>query len=86
MSHSELFSCLVFLMWQGVCMCNCSYTAVIIQQLKARMYPVVRPQASVDDCDTPWLDVVEACWNEVPLQRPTAAAVKRTVRKLAQIK
>ena len=66
--------------------CLSNVTAVIVWQLKERTYPVLRPHVFIDDGNTQWLDIVESCWSEVPSQRPTAAAVKRTVKKLAQLK
>ena len=67
-------------------LCNLSHAAVIVQQLRVGSYPVLRPQISIDDCDAGWLETVEACWNEVPSQRPSATAVKRTVRKLSKLR
>ena len=59
---------------------------VIIQRLKSGTHPVLRPSVSADKCDVKWLEIIEACWNEVPAQRPVVNGVSKAVRKLAKLK
>lgn len=87
---SHLVCWLLCIGW-GVCavgpwLCNLSCTAVIVQQLRVGTYPVLRPQVTIDNCNTSWLDCIEACWNEVSSQRPSATAVKRTVKRLSKLR
>ena len=59
---------------------------MILQQLKVGAYPVLRPQIAIDNCNASWLETIEACWNEVPSQRPSATAIKRTVKRLSKLR
>ena len=61
-------------------------TPVIIQRLKSGTHPVLRPSVSADKCDMKWLEIIEACWNEVPAQRPVVNGVSKAVQKLARLK
>ena len=42
----------------------------------------MRPNVADDDCDMRYLKLMQSCWDENPLQRPTFEAVKAKLRQI----
>jgi len=54
----------------------------VVQLVSESKTPPVRPNVADDDCDMRYLKLMQSCWDENPLQRPTFEAVKAKLRQI----
>ena len=58
------------------------FFAAVVQLVSESKTPPVRPNVPDDDCDMRYLKLMQSCWDENPLQRPTFEAVKAKLRQI----
>ena len=54
----------------------------IVQAVSESRDPAVRPRIPDSDTDVRYIKLMQACWDENPLQRPTFEAVKAKIRQM----
>ncbi|OQV26131.1 Atrial natriuretic peptide receptor 2 [Hypsibius exemplaris] len=55
---------------------------VIIQEVRKGMNPPFRPRVDPNDCNPELYHVMEECWSEYPLERPSFKLIKQRLRPL----
>lgn len=59
-----------------------NYFAILTLQVIAANIPPVRPRVPRSACSNELYDLMERCWEEIPIERPTFPKIKERLRKI----